>query len=259
MRNILELPRLSLKERDRRWTAVRKEMDARGLDCLVLWGWPLMWDFCIANARYLCPVGGNAEFNVLVFPRDGEPTSFVLMPTFLDGWRSAQDWVGDIRARKSTWADSVAARLKELKLDKGRIGMDGLAGPLDPDGWLPHSVYVRLQELLPGAALELARGRHPERMRIGMAVAGPQKQSRLFATLGNHRLHHVAVDLALPDAGLRGVAARRQHQVADLGGLGEDVEFLVALDGAHLLQHIVERDERGARQQLLQPHIDAVR
>jgi len=112
-----------------------------------------MWDFCIANARYLCPVGGNAEFNVLVFPREGEPTSFVQMPTFVAGWCSAQDWVADIRARKGTWADSVAERLKELKLDRGRIGMDGLAGPLDPDGWVPHSVYLRLQELLPGAGL----------------------------------------------------------------------------------------------------------
>ena len=60
MRDRLELPRLSLAERDRRWAAVRKEMDKRGLDCLVLWGWPAMWDFCIANARYLCPVGGNS-------------------------------------------------------------------------------------------------------------------------------------------------------------------------------------------------------
>ncbi len=31
--------------------------------------------------------------------------------------------------------------------------MDGLAGPLDPDGWLPHSVYVRLKELLPETRL----------------------------------------------------------------------------------------------------------
>ena len=28
-----------------------------------------------------------------------------------------------------------------------------MAGPLDPDGWLPHSVYLRLQELLSGAKL----------------------------------------------------------------------------------------------------------
>ena len=49
-------------------------------------------------------------------------------------------------------ADSVADRLNELKMT-GRIGMDGLAGPLDPDGWMPHSVYLRLKDLLPGANL----------------------------------------------------------------------------------------------------------
>lgn len=149
MRARLELPRLSLAERDRRWAMTRKEMEKRGLDCLVLWGWPAMWDFCIANARYLSPVGGNSEHNILVFPLKGEPTSFVLMPTFLAGWRAAQDWVGDIRARKGTWADSVAERLRELGLSGARVGMDGLAGPLDPDGWLPSSVHQRLLELMP--------------------------------------------------------------------------------------------------------------
>ena len=149
MRENLELPRLSLVERDRRWQAARQQMEARGLDCLVLWGWPAMWDFCTANARYLCPVGGNAEFNILVFPRHGDPTCFVLMPTFLDGWRASQDWVTDIRARRGSWADSVAQRIGELGLTAARIGMDGLAGPLDPDGWLPHSVYQRLRALLP--------------------------------------------------------------------------------------------------------------
>ena len=118
-------------------------MAARGLDAIVLWGWPMMWDFYTANARYLSPIGGNAEFNVLIFPASGEPTSIVQMPTFLDGWRAAQDWVSDVRPRTKTWADSVANRLKELKLDGGKIGMDGLAGPLDPDGWLPHDVHIR--------------------------------------------------------------------------------------------------------------------
>ncbi len=153
MRKVLELPRLSLKERDRRWATVRKEMAARNLDAIVLWGWPTMWDFYTANARYLCPIGGNAEFNVLVFPATGDPTAIVQMPTFLDGWRSAQEWVADIRARGKSWADSVASRLKELKLDGGRIGMDGLAGPLDPDGWLPHDVHARFTVLLPRASI----------------------------------------------------------------------------------------------------------
>jgi Xaa-Pro aminopeptidase len=139
-------------------------MKARGLDAIVLWGWPLMWDFYTANARYLCPIGGNAECNVLVFPASGEPTAIVQMPTFVEGWRSTQDWVGDVRPRRKTWADSVADRLKELKLEGGKIGMDGYAGPLDPDGWLPHNVHTRLVELLPKVSivplddmLELAR------------------------------------------------------------------------------------------------------
>jgi Xaa-Pro aminopeptidase len=152
MRQTLELPRLSLAERDRRWVAVRKEMAARGLDAIVLWGWPVMWDFYTANARYLAPIGGNAEFNVLVFPADGDPTSIIQLPTFIEGWRAAQDWVGDVRPRSKTWADSVANRLRELKLDAGRIGTDGLAGTLDPDGWLPHAVFMRLTSLLPKAS-----------------------------------------------------------------------------------------------------------
>src|ERR1700738_151538 len=94
MRKVLELPRLSRSERDRRWALVRGRMQERGLAAIVLWGWATMWDFYTANARYLCPVGGNAEFNVLVFPASGEPTCFVQMPTFVEGWRSAQDWVG---------------------------------------------------------------------------------------------------------------------------------------------------------------------
>ena len=153
MRPQLELPRLSIAERDRRWATVRKEMAARNLDAIVLWGWPMMWDFYTANARYLSPIGGNAEFNIVIFPADGEVTSIVQMPTFLEGWRAAQNWVADVRPRGKTWADSVVNRLKELKLEGGRIGMDGLAGPLDPDGWLPYDVYTRLTSLLPNATI----------------------------------------------------------------------------------------------------------
>src|SRR4051812_18964874 len=153
MRKLVEYPTLSLKERDRRWSAVRGEMQARGLECLILCGWPTMWDFNIANARYLCPIGGNAEFNVLVFPAAGEPTSFIYSPVFTEYWRGAQSWVADIRPRRGTFADSVADRLTELGLTRAKVGIDGLAGPLDPDGWVPHSMYLRLQERLPGAEI----------------------------------------------------------------------------------------------------------
>jgi len=149
MRERLELPRMSMAERDRRWSLMREQMRARGIDCLVLWGWPAMWDFITANARYLSPIGGNAENNTLIFPLEEEPTSFVLMPTFVEYWKRAQDWVPDVRCRRGTWADTVVARLKELGLERATIGMDGLAGPLDPDGWLPHSVFESLKSALP--------------------------------------------------------------------------------------------------------------
>jgi Xaa-Pro dipeptidase len=104
-----------------------------------------------ANARYLCPIGGNSTHNLLIFPREGEPTALIFFTTFLDGWLRAQHWVSDVRSRQGPWADSVVARLKEMGLERARIGVDGLAGPLDPDGWLPHSMYLRMTELLPDA------------------------------------------------------------------------------------------------------------
>ena len=149
MRDVLELPRLSKAERDRRWSVTSDQMRMRGIDCLVLWGWPAMWDFCTANARYLSPIGGNAENNTLIFPLQGEPTSFVFMPTFVEYWKRAQDWVSDVRSRRGTWSDTVVARLKELGLERATIGMDGLAGPLDPDGWVPYSVVEALKSALP--------------------------------------------------------------------------------------------------------------
>ena len=154
MRQILEVPRLSLSERDRRWTMTRKAMAERNIDCLVLWGWPLMWDFATANARWLCPVGGNAENNTLIFPLEGDPICYVFSFTMNEYWKRTQEWVPDVRGRSGTWADTVIAGLRELKMENARIGMDGLAGPLDPDGWLPHSTFEAMKAALPNVTFE---------------------------------------------------------------------------------------------------------
>ena len=153
MRSRLELPHLSLQERDRRWSLVREAMREMHLDCLLLFGWPSAYDFYTANARYVCPIGGNSTTNLVVFPLEGDPTSFVGMPTFVPYWRIAQDWVADVRSRTGTWADTVAAQVKKLGLEKASLGMDGLGGPLIPDGWVPNNLYTRLRELLPDAKL----------------------------------------------------------------------------------------------------------
>jgi Xaa-Pro dipeptidase len=151
MRKALELPRFSLNERERRWTEIRKVMREKNLDCLLLCGVPLNWDFKVSNARFVSQIGGNAEYNFVVFPFEDEPTCFISMPTFVPYWERSQDWVKDIRPKKGPWADNVVPRLKELGLEKKNIGVDGIAGPLDPDGWVPHSVYSRILELMPEA------------------------------------------------------------------------------------------------------------
>jgi len=153
MRRQLEVPRFSLKERDRRWSEIRGAMEEKNLDCLLLCGFPCNWDFKVSNARYLSQIGGNAEYNIMVFPLEGEPTCYVWGATFIEYWLRSQDWVTDVRARVGTWADSMASRVRELGLEKKNIGLDGLAGPLDPDGWFPHSLYNRIHELMPAANL----------------------------------------------------------------------------------------------------------
>jgi len=153
MRSAMELPRLSLQERDRRWAVVRRSMREKGLDCLVLFGWPSAYDFYTANARYVCPVGGNSCTNLVVFPLDRDPTCFVNSSTFVGYWKVAQDWVADVRPRAGTWGDTVAGQISKLGLEKGNIGMDGLGGPLIPDGWVPHNLVLRMEEVLSQAKL----------------------------------------------------------------------------------------------------------
>ncbi len=232
MRPRLELPRLSLAERDRRWQMVRSAMRDKSLDCLLLFGFPANWDFTTANARYISHIGGNAAYNVTLFPLKAEPTSFVLMPTFVEYWKRAQDWVSDIRPRKGTWAATIAGRIRELGLDRARIGVDGLAGPLDPDGWFPHGVYVELTGLLP--EIEIVNTDDMlEKMR---AVKSAEELSVLdrAAQLGDLMLS-ACLETARPGVKECEVYARMMQVMLTHGG-EEPTLFLWAAD-AHPLPH----------------------
>jgi Xaa-Pro dipeptidase len=155
MRKTLELPRFSLKERERRWAEIRKLMKKHDLDGLLICGAPSKWDFTVANARFISQIGGNSTYTFVVFPLEGEPTCYIESSAdcILDYFARAQDWVKDIRLKKGQgpWADVLVSRLKELGLEKKNIGADGLAGPLDANGWFPYSIYNRILELMPEA------------------------------------------------------------------------------------------------------------
>ena len=55
----VKLPAFSLVERDRRYQAVRYEMAARGIDCLIAPQNTGEWDACQPDARYLTSIGGG--------------------------------------------------------------------------------------------------------------------------------------------------------------------------------------------------------
>ena len=232
MRSRLELPRLSLKERDRRWSMVREEMRRQDLDCLIICGLPCEWDSKVADARYLSPIAGNAEFNFLVFPLEGEPTTYILMPTFLEYWAMAQDWVTDIRSKKGTWANSLVSRIRELGLETKRIGVDGLAGPMDPDGWFPYSTYNGIVELLPGATL-VNLNDMMERCRM---VKSPEEVDFLqkAAALGD-RMLEACSQTAKP--GVRECEVYGKMMEVMIGNGGEEPTLFFWSSDAHPLPH----------------------
>jgi len=152
---------LSLKERDRRYKLVREEMERRGLDCLVIWGDCAKWDIKFASINYLTQIGGNGEVGMCVFPKEGEPTVFLWAIYMIDEWLEYQSWVKDVRSSRATrwgrpyWSNTVIERIKELGLEKGKIGVVGLEGT-ELEGDIPYVTYKKILEELPNAAFENA-------------------------------------------------------------------------------------------------------
>jgi Xaa-Pro aminopeptidase len=111
------------------------------------------WDHGHANGRYLSSIGGNAAQVSVVFPLEGTVTAVTGAIPATDYWLRAQDWVTDIRQEFFNATPTVIARLRELRLDSGRIGIAGLRGVARaPDGIVIQGVYAALTDQLPKAA-----------------------------------------------------------------------------------------------------------
>lgn len=151
MREMWQVPRLSLQERDRRWGATRKAMRTQGLGCLIIWGNSTSFDKNLASLRYLTQIGAAGETAFLVFPLEGEPTCIVWGISFVEPWRHIQDWIEDVRFADRTWAECVTERLKELGFERGNIGVVGLSGFSDRDGWISYQMYNEILKSLPYA------------------------------------------------------------------------------------------------------------
>ena len=152
------LPRVSLKERDRRYRAVRRAMDRDGIDVLILPANHSRWDQMMADSRYLTTIGGYGTETLTVFPREGAVTAGVFNRSGF--WRRAQNWVADVRDCRNRWADLAIERLTEIGFpSRGRIGISGLAGLVRaPDGLVPYTTVKRLKQAFPEAHFVDATG-----------------------------------------------------------------------------------------------------
>jgi Xaa-Pro aminopeptidase len=144
-------PRFSLAERDRRWKAVRDRMRRERLDVIVTpnnTGHSM--DFQ-ANTRYLTHCGGDIA---AVFPLEGEVTA--IATTAQARWPTVQEWTRDVREARRNYGRVIVERLKELKVDRGRIGITGLGeveGTRTPEGTILYGTWKQIREAFPQAEL----------------------------------------------------------------------------------------------------------
>ena len=151
------LAKFSLAERDRRWARVQQLMRREKLDALI--GFPNQshWDQFQADIRYLTHIGGHQTEVAVVFPQSGEVTAFVRGGNEVEWWQIAQDWVTDIRPTRRYWSPPMIERMKELKLDHGRIGVSGLSGLLRaPEGTVVSGMLESVRRAFPNAQFKNA-------------------------------------------------------------------------------------------------------
>ena len=143
------------------------------------------WDQFQADTRYLTHIGGHQTEVAVVFPLSGEVTAFVRGGNEIEWWHIAQDWVREIRASRRSWGEPVVERMKELKLDGGRIGVSGLSGLLRaPEGTVVAGILEKVRRAFPGARFENAT----ELLQEARAVRGTEEIApRKYSTAWSRR------------------------------------------------------------------------
>lgn len=138
-----EAPKLSLKERDRRYSIIREHLKERGVDCVIVGGSNLFYlTNGLAGERYaLLPTREEFPLAVLIHRRHLADLS----PQVL---ADSQDWVKDLKSGDDTSA--IIETIKELRLEKGTIGVTGSKAGY---GGLSHGFYTQLESELSGGKI----------------------------------------------------------------------------------------------------------
>ncbi|OGO16281.1 MAG: hypothetical protein A2Z14_11220 [Chloroflexi bacterium RBG_16_48_8] len=146
--------KFSNEEYERRYRLTREKMARLGLDCLIVCGGPNHW----SNGAGVTWLTGHREWHSLavyvVVPMEGEPTLIYSMGgTHAEATRR-KVYCKDVRpSRGGLFGEVMVERIKELGLDKGRIGLT----QVDPQfkDHMPINQYNTLREGLPEAQFEI--------------------------------------------------------------------------------------------------------
>ena len=149
----------SKEEYARRYAAIRAKMRDAKLDCVIVPGGPSHWSF----GGGMLWLTGHWEWHALccyvVVPLEGEPTLVYSMGgTHAEAVRRITSAaLSDVRgSRGGRYADVMVDRIRELKLERGRIGLLEI-DPRHKD-YLPVNQYTALRDGLPDAELVFTRG-----------------------------------------------------------------------------------------------------
>jgi Xaa-Pro aminopeptidase len=154
MAELYPYPRFSIAERDRRWNAVRALMRRDNIDVIVTpqnSGHSADYQ---ANTRYLTHCGGGEPDLAAVFPLEGEVTA--IATSAAPRWPTVQDWTRDVREARRNYGRAIVERLKELNVERGRIGITGLGeveGTRTPEGTIYYGTWKQIRQAFPSAKL----------------------------------------------------------------------------------------------------------
>src|SRR5712672_291061 len=149
----------SAAEYARRYAALRAKMREHRLDAVIVPGGPSHWSF----GGGMLWLTGHWEWHALccyvVVPLDGEPTLIYSMGgTHAEAVRrQVAVAVQDVRhSRNGRYADVMVERIRELKLERGRIGLMEIDSR--HEDYLPVNQYNVLRHNLPEAELVFTKG-----------------------------------------------------------------------------------------------------
>src|SRR5690349_19997925 len=149
----------SKKEYERRYAALRAKMREHKLDAIIVPGGPSHWSF----GGGMLWLTGHWEWHALccyvVVPLEGDPTLIYSMGgTHAEAVRSiTAAALADVRgSRGGQYATVMVDRIKELKLERGRIGLLEIDPP--PKDNRPVNQHNVLRDGLPDAELMFTKG-----------------------------------------------------------------------------------------------------